>query len=259
MAIILEAHRGLSAYYPENTLAAYAAAKENGYGMIELDTKFTSDNVCVCLHDKTLNRTARYRDGSKLAEKTPISEVTFDEARELDYGLWKGEQFRGVGIPTLEEAIAFSADNRIPLKIDNCLQNFTDEQHEIFFATVERMNAVSHVGFTSSKIEFVQKIIARFPTVQIHYDGDISEEALAAVAAIVPADQLTVWLRYANNRTAWCKTPACNQALIDVTHKYARRIGLWLLDKATELDEVRLRHWDVDYIETEGELTPVQV
>ena len=69
MAVILEAHRGVSAYYPENTLSAYAAAKALGYGMIELDNKFTADNRCVCLHDRTLNRTARYADGSKLAEE----------------------------------------------------------------------------------------------------------------------------------------------------------------------------------------------
>ncbi len=257
MSVILEAHRGVSAYYPENTLSAYAAAKALGYGMIELDNKFTSDNRCVCLHDRTLNRTARYPDGSKLAEETKIADVTFAEARALDYGLWKGEQFRGVQIPTLEEAIAFSADNGIPLKFDNVLQKFDDEQHEIFFSTVERMNAISHVGFTSSKPEFIRKVIARFPTAQIHYDGDISEEALAEVASIVPAEQLTVWLRFANNRTAWCKTPACDEALIEMTHRYAKRIGLWLLDKPEELELVR--NWDIDYIETEGELTPVQV
>lgn len=58
MSYILEAHRGVSAYYPENTLAAFTAAKKLGYGMIELDTKFTADNRCVCLHDKSINRTA---------------------------------------------------------------------------------------------------------------------------------------------------------------------------------------------------------
>ena len=257
MSVILEAHRGVSAYYPETTRAAFAAAKELGYGMIELDNKFTSDNRCVCLHNKTINKTARYPDGRELAEETPIKDLTFAEARSFDYGLWKGEQFRGVQIPTLEEAIAFSADNDIPLKFDNVLQKFDDEQHEIFFSTVERMNALSHVGFTSSKLDFIKKIIARFPTAQIHYDGDITEEALAAVAAVVPADQLTVWLRFANNRTAWCKTPACDQALIDMTHRYAKRIGLWLLDKPEELELVR--SWDIDYIETEGELTPVQL
>lgn len=254
MSYILEAHRGVSAYYPENTLAAFAAAKKLGYGMIELDTKFTADNRCVCLHDKTINRTARRADGSKLGEEAPIASLSFAEARAFDYGLWKGEQFRGVQIPTLEEALAFSADNQIPLKFDNVLQNNTDEQQEIFFSTVERMNALPHIGFTASKTAFIQKIITRFPAAQIHYDGDINEEALAEVASIVPAEQLTVWLRYHNNRTAWCKTPACDPALIAMTRRWARRVGIWLLDKPEELQDAEA--WGVDLIETEGELTP---
>ncbi|MBR7185473.1 MAG: hypothetical protein IKD37_07690 [Clostridia bacterium] len=255
MSVILEAHRGLSAYYPENTLAAFAAAKAMGYGMIELDNKFTADHRCVCLHNRTINKTARYPDGRALEEEIAIRDLTFAEARAFDYGLWKGEQFRGVQIPTLEEAIAFSADNGIPLKFDNVLQKFDDEEHEIFFSTVERMQAIGHVGFTASRIEFVRKVMARFPNAQIHYDGDISETALAEVADAVPANQLTVWLRFANNRTAWCKTPACDAALIDLTHRYAEKIGLWLLDKPEELETVR--GWAIDYIETEGELTPL--
>lgn len=119
------------------------------------------------------------------------------------------------------------------------------------------MNALSHIGFTSSKIAFIQKIIDRFPTAQIHYDGDINEEALAQVSSIVPADQLTVWLRYHNNRTAWCKTPACDPALVAMTRRYAKRVGIWLLDKQEELKDAEA--WGVDLIETEGELTPVQM
>lgn len=254
MSVILEAHRGVSAYYPENTLAAFRAAKTLGYGMIELDTKFTADNVCVCLHNRTVNKTARRPDGSALEEETPISSLTFAEARALDYGLWRGEQFRGEPIPTLEEVLAFAAEAGIPLKFDNVLQRADETQLEIFFSTVERMGALSHIGFTSNRLSFIRTVIGRFPTAQIHYDGDISEEALAAVAEIVPPEQLTVWLRYHNNRTAWCKTPACDADLVAMTRRFARRIGLWLLDKPEELADAEA--WGVDYVETEGELRP---
>ena len=254
MNYILEAHRGVSAYYPENTLAAFAAAKALGYGMIELDTKFTADHQCVCLHDRTINRTARYPDGRAPEAEMAIATLTLEEARVFDYGLWKGEQFRGVWIPTLEEVLAFALDNAIPLKFDNVLQGADDTQLEIFFATVERMQALAHIGFTANKIAFIQKVLARFPTAQIHYDGSITEADLAEVASVVAPDRLTVWLRYPNNRTAWCKTPGCDPALIAMTRRYAKRIGLWLLDKPKELAEAV--SWGVDLIETEGELTP---
>lgn len=44
-----QAHRGDSPFYPENTLVSYKAALDQGYQVIEMDTKFTSDNVCIWL------------------------------------------------------------------------------------------------------------------------------------------------------------------------------------------------------------------
>lgn len=52
------AHRGLfdnASNAPENSLAAFKKATENGYG-IELDIQLSSDNVPVVFHDATLTR-----------------------------------------------------------------------------------------------------------------------------------------------------------------------------------------------------------
>jgi len=252
---ILEAHRGVAYECPDNTIAAFRAAKEQGYGMIELDTKFTKDNKCVILHNRTINHTARYSDGRELEKETAIAEITLEEARTFDYGFWKGEQFRGELIPTLEEAIAFSRENSIPLKFDNVIQSHTEEQLNIFFDTFERENAISHVGFTSNNVEFIKKILARFPNAQIHYDGTISEAAIREVSSVVPRDQLTVWLRFHNDRTSWCNTPAASAELCAMTKKYAK-IGVWLLDKREEL-EIAVE-WGADIIETDGKLKPIK-
>lgn len=256
MSCMLEAHRGVAKYYPQNTMAAFVAAKELGYGMIELDPRFTADDRCVILHNKTINATARREDGSKLEEETPILSLTLEEARAYDYGLYMGEQFRGVQIPTLEEVLAFAIEQKIPLKFDNIMQSHPEKHQEVFFSTVEQMGAIDYIGFTASKIDFIKKLIARFPTVQIHYDGDITESALAEVASIVPAEQLTVWLRYHNEHTAWAKTPAADAALCAMTHRYAKRVGLWLLDDPAELAEAD--SWGVDIVETDGTLQPAR-
>ena len=68
----MQAHRGDSAFFPENTIPAFTAAIEQGYDVIELDTKFTADDVCVVFHDTTVNRTGRRDDGSVIEEKTDI-------------------------------------------------------------------------------------------------------------------------------------------------------------------------------------------
>ncbi len=62
----LFAHRGLhdnSAGIPENSLAAFRKAADEGYG-IELDVQLTEDGIPVILHDFYLKRMVRDKDGN---------------------------------------------------------------------------------------------------------------------------------------------------------------------------------------------------
>ena len=70
------AHRGGSSEAPENTLAAFRTAKENGAACVEFDVDFTKDGRAVVIHDSTVDRTT---DGSGA-----VSEFTFEEIRKLD-------------------------------------------------------------------------------------------------------------------------------------------------------------------------------
>lgn len=51
------AHRGASAYAPENTLAAFALAEQQGAHMFECDVQLSHDDVPIILHDESLLRT----------------------------------------------------------------------------------------------------------------------------------------------------------------------------------------------------------
>ena len=82
-SVRLQAHRGLCTACPENTMAAFRAAAEQGYDLIELDPAFTRDGVCVVLHDRMVNRTGRDAAGHPLPEPTPIGSLTWQEASRL--------------------------------------------------------------------------------------------------------------------------------------------------------------------------------
>lgn len=82
---------------PENTLAAFRQSKEMGFEMVECDVRFTKDNVAVLLHDKSVNRTS---NGSGR-----IANMTFEQARALDFGSWKGGEYVGERIPTFVEFV----------------------------------------------------------------------------------------------------------------------------------------------------------
>ncbi len=87
---IVIAHRGASAYEPENTLRAFRRAIEMGADMSELDVHLTRDGVPVVMHSAEVDETTN-GDGS-------IRDMTLEEIKRLDAG--QGEQ-----VPTLEEAI----------------------------------------------------------------------------------------------------------------------------------------------------------
>lgn len=98
MAVDIVAHRGASYDAPENTLAAFRLAWEQGADAIEGDYYFSADKKLVCMHDGTTTRTTGH--------KAKITELPFEEIRKLDAGSWKGTRFKGEPIPTLAESLS---------------------------------------------------------------------------------------------------------------------------------------------------------
>ena len=250
----LQAHRGVSTDCPENTMAAFRASVEQGYDIIELDPKFTADNRCVILHDRTLNRTGRLADGSMLSEQVAIASLTYEEARSYDVGLWFGEKFRGEKMPSLEEVLAFALEANIPLKLDNVWTSFTDEQKEIFFAIVRESGAAHLAGFTSAKVDDLLLAAGKFPESPLHYDGLVTEEILSALRENLPGRDLTAWLRYDNAATSWNKNPPADVETSAMVKKYAK-LGLWILS-AREEYEIAANTFRADVIETTGSVKP---
>ncbi len=84
------AHRGASAYEPENTLRAFERAIALGATMMELDVHLSRDGHLVVIHDPELSRTT---DG-----RGRVSELTLAEIQRFDAG-------QGEHVPTLAEVI----------------------------------------------------------------------------------------------------------------------------------------------------------
>ncbi len=254
--VALQAHRGVCTDAPENTFAAYEAAVSQGYDIIEFDPKFTLDNQCVVLHDKNLKRTARTLDGKASEENAPlIKEITLAEAQQYEYGSWFAPEFKGEKMPMFKDVLLFAKQHNIPLKIDNIIQSFTDEQTEILFSIVEEVGAQNIAGFTSTKVEYLKKVAERFPTSVIHYDGAVDQETLNAVCAVLHDNPLYVWLRYPNRLSTWCKTPpVCDETVAMVRAKGAK-IGVWILEDEADMIDACDR-FKPDVIETTGSLKP---
>jgi glycerophosphoryl diester phosphodiesterase len=112
----LVAHRGASAYAPENTAPAFTLAAGQGATFVEFDLRYTKDRRIVCLHDESLERTTDVEEvfpdrgrtvgsGPSAARTWPLEDFTLAELRQLDAGSWFSPQFAGTRLPTFEEAI----------------------------------------------------------------------------------------------------------------------------------------------------------
>ena len=95
---VITYHRGYSSRAPENTMAAFEAALEDGSPRIELDVQMTADGVAVVTHDTSLRRCTSYNAN--------IYDLTYAQVQQLDAGRWFHRQFTGSYIPTLEEVLA---------------------------------------------------------------------------------------------------------------------------------------------------------
>lgn len=91
------AHRGASHEAPENTLASFSLAWEQGADGIEGDFRLTADRRIVCLHDPDTSRTG---DGDLAVVTANLAQL-----RKIDVGSWKGSAWAGERIPTLEEVL----------------------------------------------------------------------------------------------------------------------------------------------------------
>lgn len=103
------AHRGASQIAPENTLAAFELAVQQGVDGIELDIRICRTGEWVVIHDSRVNRTTNGRGF--------VRSKSIEELRHLDAGAVFHPHFANERIPTLAEVLDW-ARNRVLLNIE---------------------------------------------------------------------------------------------------------------------------------------------
>lgn len=92
---IVYAHRGASAYAPENTRIAFEKALELGSNGIELDLQRTKDGKIVIFHDDIID--------NKSNGSGRISDYNYQELLELDFGSWFDSKYKNEKIVLFED------------------------------------------------------------------------------------------------------------------------------------------------------------
>ena len=92
---LIIAHRGAKGEAPENTIAAFELALQQGCDAFELDIHLSQDGEIMVIHDDTVRRTT---NGNGY-----VKEMTMAELQQLDAGSWFDSSYEGESIPTLRE------------------------------------------------------------------------------------------------------------------------------------------------------------
>ncbi len=98
--VSIAAHRGGSAFAPENTIASLREAVLGGADYAEIDVQQTRDGELILMHDSNFARTTGVHKN--------VWEVDFQETREYDAGSFYSSAFQGEQIPSLREALEYA-------------------------------------------------------------------------------------------------------------------------------------------------------
>ena len=145
-------HRGYSTIAPENTLPAYILSKNMGFDFVETDISFTSDGVPMLLHDATIDRTS---NGSGT-----LSQMTYDQVRQYDFGSWKSSAYAGTVIPTLAEFLAICKEIMLhpylELKSNGAYTQAQIEQIVGMVNDYGLRGKVTYISFTANYLQYVK-------------------------------------------------------------------------------------------------------
>lgn len=155
---MIVAHRGASHDAPENTLAAFRLAWQQGSDGIEGDFYITADDQIVCIHDADTEKTA----GNRIL----VEQSTLEQLRQLEYGAWKHPKYKGEPIPTFDQVLATVPKGKtfvIELK----------SKVNIVPTLVEQLNQADTDGIDLLVITFDEATAAevkrRMPDVKVHW------------------------------------------------------------------------------------------
>lgn len=108
--IAIAANGGVMEEAPENTMAAFELAVEQGATVLMLDVRSTKDGKLVVIRDETIDRTTN--------GKGDLGELLYDELKLYDASSWLDKRFRGEPVPLLQEVIGFAKTNGLKVILD---------------------------------------------------------------------------------------------------------------------------------------------
>lgn len=156
---LIIAHRGSSELAPENTIAAFQRAIDDGADGIEFDVRLAKNGEVVVFHDSTLNRVSNI--------KGRVIDFTVEELQKTDIGSWFNNRFPNKANPlfsnekvaSLKQTLEFLKDFRGLIYVEiKCKDSEVGQISEAVFNLIKDSHLLPQVIVKSFQLEVIPTI-----------------------------------------------------------------------------------------------------
>jgi len=229
---IVIGHRGAAGDVPENTLASFARALEDGAAILESDVHLTRDGVPVLIHDGELERCT---DGAGAVRDHDLAAL-----RKLDAGYHfqregdPAHPFRGRGlrIPTLAEALAAFPRARFNLELKEHLPGMVEQCVRVVADAARAYDVL----LTSANDALMAQLRAHVAAERVGValgasTGEVARFAVAALRGETP----TPGPMALQIPSAFAGRPLVTPELVAHAHRHGVQVHVWTIDAPEEM------------------------
>ena len=166
------AHLGFWGMAPNNTMPAFELAAFCGFPACIVVPKVTRDGVLVCIHDDTINKTARDCAGEAPPEPVYVADKTYAELSEWEYGSYKNPVYRGTKLPLLSDFFDLCARTGMR-PMFSTHPGLTVEQWEQVKEMLSRRGLLKNFHIKSFKMGILKRAYSVFGTEIDGYTFDV--------------------------------------------------------------------------------------
>ncbi|WP_405829637.1 glycerophosphodiester phosphodiesterase [Streptomyces sp. NBC_00105] len=234
---VVYAHRGASAYAPENTLAAIDLAMRLGFDWVENDVQRTRDGELVVIHDDTLARTTNVEQVFPGRSPWKVKDFTAAEIARLDAGSWFGEEYAGARVPTLRQYL-----NRVQRNQQKLLLEI--KKPELYPGIEEQtLKVLEEAGWLDERHVTQRLVVQSFSADCVRIVHRLRPDLVTAFLGTPTVADLPLYAEFTDRINPWHTTISADwvaavHGLLGA-HGKAMEVDTWIVDDAATARKVQ--------------------
>ena len=228
-------HRGCAGRLPENTLASFRAALEDGAVILETDVHLTRDGEPVLIHDHDVTRVSEGDGAVRDLDLRDIEQLDAGYRFSPDGGRTHPERGRGHRIPTLRAALDAFPAARFNLELKEDLPDLVERTLRV----IDAAGSASRTLLVAAEDELMRRIRARVASrgaaVALGASaGEVARFVRAAQRGEAPEPGISALQIPA----AFAGRPLVTPELVAHAHQHGVQVHVWTINEPAEMQRL---------------------